>query len=401
VSGLYDIITVGGGLGGSTLARAMAQHGARVLVVEKEERFRDRVRGEIMPPWGVAELKELGVYELLRTTSAREMLWFDIYIGPMRVAHRDLIEGTLPHLPGFNSPHPQMQQVLLQAAVDAGAEARRSARVCDLKPGRVPTVTVRQDGRVEDLQARLVVCADGRASAARKWGGFKMDRDLNGTIIAGVLLDEMRAIEADTNCLILNPVFGQAAIFGPQGASRVRVYATYPRERPYRLQGGGDLPRLVEESVRASVPAEWYTGVKTAGPLASFDGTDTWVEHPYREGVVLIGDAAACSDPSYGQGQSLTFRDARVLRDCLVSHADWDEAGHAYAAEHDRYYGALHRATQWFWSLFYDTRPGAEALRARAFPLIAEDVSRIPDFLLSGPEVPLDETARRRFFGEE
>lgn len=54
----YDIITVGGGLGGAALAKAMAEHGARVLVLEAESRFRDRVRGESMLPWGVAEAIE-------------------------------------------------------------------------------------------------------------------------------------------------------------------------------------------------------------------------------------------------------------------------------------------------------------------------------------------------------
>ena len=38
------------------------------------------------------------------------------------------------------------------------------------------------------------------------------------------------------------------------------------------------------------------------GPLATFDRADTWVEHPYKEGVVLVGDAAATTDPTYGQG---------------------------------------------------------------------------------------------------
>ena len=33
-SGTYDIITVGGGLGGSSLAKVMAEHGARVLVLD-------------------------------------------------------------------------------------------------------------------------------------------------------------------------------------------------------------------------------------------------------------------------------------------------------------------------------------------------------------------------------
>ncbi len=51
----YDLILVGGGLGGAALAFAMARHGARVLVVEREVTFRDRVRGEGVAPWGVAE----------------------------------------------------------------------------------------------------------------------------------------------------------------------------------------------------------------------------------------------------------------------------------------------------------------------------------------------------------
>jgi choline dehydrogenase-like flavoprotein len=32
----YDIITIGGGLGGAPLAKAMAERGARVLVLERE-----------------------------------------------------------------------------------------------------------------------------------------------------------------------------------------------------------------------------------------------------------------------------------------------------------------------------------------------------------------------------
>jgi choline dehydrogenase-like flavoprotein len=42
----YDNITIGGGLGGAAFAKAMADHGARVLVLERERQFSDRVRGE-------------------------------------------------------------------------------------------------------------------------------------------------------------------------------------------------------------------------------------------------------------------------------------------------------------------------------------------------------------------
>jgi 2-polyprenyl-6-methoxyphenol hydroxylase-like FAD-dependent oxidoreductase len=84
----YDIIIIGGGLGGAALAKAMAEHGARILVLERERRFKDRVRGEGMWPWGVAELKELGVYQVLIETSAHEVRWLDTYIGGVRSEHR-------------------------------------------------------------------------------------------------------------------------------------------------------------------------------------------------------------------------------------------------------------------------------------------------------------------------
>lgn len=42
----------------------------------------------------------------------------------------------------------------------------------------------------------------------------------------------------------------------------------------------------------------------------------------------------------------------------------------------------------------------ASALRARAMPRIAEDPTRVPDHIFSGPELPLNEQVRARFFGE-
>ena len=57
----YDIIAIGGGLGGSALAKVMAEHGHRVLVLERVREFKDRVRGEWIAPWGVAEAKQRGI----------------------------------------------------------------------------------------------------------------------------------------------------------------------------------------------------------------------------------------------------------------------------------------------------------------------------------------------------
>lgn len=114
-----------------------------------------------------------------------------------------------------------------------------------------------------------------------------------------------------------------------------------------------------------------------------------------------MGDSATSSDPTWGQGLSLTSRDARVLRDQLLSQDDWDAAGHSYAAEHDAYAGRLHTFNRWFADMFLTAGPAADARRARAMPLIAEDPTRQPDSLISGPDMPADEAARKRFFGED
>ena len=160
------------------------------------------------------------------------------------------------------------------------------------------------------------------------------------------------------------------------------------------------MPRFVEESVRCGVPLELYAKAKMAGPLATFDGADNWVEHPYSNGIALIGDAAATSDPIWGQGMSLTLRDVRVLRDVLLADDDWDKAADAYATEHDRYYGAVHSREDLLTEFFYGISAEAKARRDRAMPLINEDPSRVPDYVFSGPELPLNQGVKARLFGE-
>lgn len=400
-SDLYDIITVGGGLGGAALATAMAERGAKVLVLERETHFKDRVRGENLAPWGVAETQALGLYDLLRTTCAHAAPWFEFSMASERGEPRDLLATTPQQLPFVTFYHPVMQEVLLQAATDAGAEVRRGASVRDVRPGDKPTVIVEQEGRVNEIHARLIVGADGRGSVVRKWAGFPVHQDPERLVLSGVLFEEMGTPQEATIYYIISPNLGQGVPLVPQGGGRVRAYLTQTKANGARLQGATDIPRFIAESVRSGAPAEWYAGAKVVGPLATFDGADVWVEHPYKAGVVLIGDAAATSDPAWGQGLALTVRDVRVLRDALLRHTNWDEAGHAYAAAHDSHYGVIHRVENWLSDMFFATGPEGEACRARALPLIAQDPTRVPDHVASGPELPADETVRRRFFGEE
>ena len=104
---------------------------------------------------------------------------------------------------------------------------------------------------------------------------------------------------------------------------------------------------------------------------------------------------------SWGQGLSLTARDARVLRDKLIENDDWDAAGRAYATEHDRYFETVRTVENWLTTFFFEKGQAGDERRARAFPLIAQDPTRVPDLPVSGPDLPVNEETRRRFFGED
>src|SRR5215472_8537969 len=60
-----DVAVVGAGIGGSALAAALSIQGLRVALLERDLSYVDRVRGEYMAPWGVAELRRLGLLDTL------------------------------------------------------------------------------------------------------------------------------------------------------------------------------------------------------------------------------------------------------------------------------------------------------------------------------------------------
>ena len=400
-SARYDVIAVGGGLGGSVLARTLAEAGVGVLVLERTREFSDRVRGEVLVPWGCREAQKLGLYDTLREHCGHELRFWDASFNGQPILHRDMVETSAPGMPTLTYFHPDMQGLFLEEAERAGAEVRRGATVKEVQPGSRPKVVFSDREGTHEVEARFVVGADGRSSSVRRWGGFEVQQDPKRRYFAGVLMEGLRAPE-DTMHSRFAPSEGLISWIFPQGGGRVRAYVGYHAASDFRrLSGEGDLPRFLETSIRLGVPPEELAEARAAGPLATFDGTDNWVDHPYREHLALIGDAAATSDPTWGQGMSQTLRDVRVLSEQLLVVDDWDAAGHAYAEEHDRGYGACHTVDNWYTDLFLEIGPEADALRAHALPHIVQDMTRMPDAPLSGPELQPDENARRRFFAED
>ncbi len=136
-----DLAIVGGGIAGSSLAASLAGAGARVVIVEREARFRDRVRGEAMLPWGAAEARQLDLHQALTEACAHEARWWTTPVDT-----RDLTATTPSGLGCLDFYHPEMQQALLDRAVAAGAELLRPAEVAGIIPGEPPAIVLRSDG---------------------------------------------------------------------------------------------------------------------------------------------------------------------------------------------------------------------------------------------------------------
>ena len=398
----FDLIIIGGGVAGSALAAGMAAAGARTLVLEAETDYRDRVRGEAIMPWGVAEARLLGLEPALERAGANPLTYWDSYQGAERSGHRDLTRTTRAAEPVMACYHPALQTALLEHAEDDGAEVRRGARANGLSShegSEGATVSFERDGTQEHLIARLVVGSDGRGSPTRSWAGFPIRQDDERNLVTGVLVDGV-ALSDDATHAWLDTERGHFILNFPQGGGRSRVYLCYNHLSARRYGGPGDVGVVLSECMGSGVPAEVYGNASPAGPLATFEGRTTWAASAYRNGVALVGDAAANTDPTWGQGLSMALRDARVLKEQLLANDDWDEAGRAYAEAREQYFSVVHAMENWQSQLLMETGPEADAARAKAFGSWREDRTRNPDTFLSGPGGPLGEAERRRYFGE-
>jgi 2-polyprenyl-6-methoxyphenol hydroxylase-like FAD-dependent oxidoreductase len=398
---VYDLTVVGGGLAGSSLARRMAVGGARVLVLERETQFRDRVRGEALQPWGVVEARQLGIAGLLQPRTA-ELRWFNQIVNGQLANRRDFTATTPGRTGMWTFYHPEAQEILLAAAEAAGAEVRRGATVRQAAAGQPTKLSVEAGGRTSEIESRLVALSAGRNPALRSELGFKVRRGSIPLLLSGVWLDSLSSDVDHSVAYIANDLMtGAVVALFPQLGDRARAYFGFHPDACPRLQGEPDFPLFREQFNATSGGAIPLGDARPQGPLASFECVDVWVDHPHRDGVVLLGDAAASNDPSWGQGLALAFRDARVLSDELLADSDWGAAADRYAHRHDQHYGAVRTVSGWFYDLFQRLGPQADERRARALPLITQDPGRVPDVLFSGPDFPLRPDSRARFFGED
>ncbi len=335
-----DVVIVGAGIAGGALGTVLARAGIDVLMLERTLEHKDVVRGEWIAPWGVAEAKTLGLYELYRQAGGHHLTRHITYDELIPAAESEARTLDMPSMaPGSEGPlcigHPKMCNLLDDAAQRAGARLLRGIGKLTVTPGTPPTIAFSHDGVDHTLAPRLVVGADGRNGVVARMIGCRLESDPEHHLFSGMLVagahdwpDDLQVVatEGDVNVLAF-----------PQGGGKVRIYMGFASDQRARLIGPDGPKRFLEAWRLECIPySQAIVDATPISPCITYPNNDTWIDDPVREGVVLIGDAAGRNDPITGQGQSITHRDVRLVRDALLASPSWTTATFADYVEERR-----------------------------------------------------------------
>ncbi len=321
----FDVIIVGGGMVGASLAVALAALPLRIAIIEA---FDPRQRGVLQPSYddrstAIANgsqqiLETIGVWaDMARDATAIS----DIHIsdrGHFGISRISAEEENVPAL-GYVVPNRAIGRSLWAALESCGnirMYCPAHLESLDNEGDLVRVEATEDDGKTIYLQGRLVVAADGARSVVRKLLGIDATVwDYGQTAIISNVTTEKPHRNVAYERFTAN---GPMAVL-PMTEGRSALVWTVPGEQAAEILQMSDrqiLQRLQE--LFGYRLGHW----QKIGSRVSYPLSMTKTKEQTRHRVVIIGNAAHGLHPIAGQGFNLSLRDVAGLAEVIANAAD-------------------------------------------------------------------------------
>ena len=267
-----DVLIVGGGPAGSSAARAAAEAGASVLVIEKRVRIGEPVRcAEYIPRLLAQQVK------VPREMIAQETDGIMTFMPDGKVLRKTA--------PGFILNRGKFDQALAAQAEMAGARIHIATRAVSKAGHRV--MTVGPSGG-EEIRAKVIIGADGPDSTVGSWIGQKNKKVMWAVQQTVVLKQPVH----DTEVYFAREYPGGYAWLFPKG-ELANVGVGVQREL-------GGIPKVAFKAFREKMKDRIGELVSVTAGLIPVGGPLPSVDE--KAGIILVGDAAGHTHAITGGG---------------------------------------------------------------------------------------------------
>lgn len=308
----FDVVVVGGGPGGSTLASFVAMQGHRVLLLEKEAFPRYQIGESLLPATAQWICGLLGVTEELEAASF-QVKTGGTFLWGASPEPWSFTFATESHRGrnAYQVERMKFDQILLNNARKLGVDVRENSMVHDViaEPERVRGIRYTDaDGREHAVTATFVVDASGNQSRIyRTVGGTReISEYFRNIALFGYFEGGKRMPEPRSGNIICAAFSGGWFWYIPLSDTLTSVGAVIPASMAAKVQGNQEqaLTQLISESpliseylADAHRVTEGIYGQVRVRKDYSYCNTRFWTP-----GMVLIGDAACFVDPLFSTG---------------------------------------------------------------------------------------------------